>query len=62
MSSDDEVARYREAARLTLQQVDWCVTYLHSIRKRKIARALAKNSSAIAQNLAGIEESGRRRR
>ena len=61
MSSDDEVTRYREAARLALQQLDWCVTYLHSIRKKQIARALAKNSSAIAENLAGIEESGRGR-
>jgi hypothetical protein len=55
MSVDDEAARYREAARLTLQQVDWCVTYLHSIRKKQIARALAENSSAIADRLAGIE-------
>jgi hypothetical protein len=31
------------------------VTYLHSIRKKQIARALAENSSAIADRLAGIE-------
>ena len=55
MSVDDEAARYREAARMTLQQLDWCVTYLHSIRKNQIARALAENSSAIAQRLAGTE-------
>jgi hypothetical protein len=51
MTLDDEIARYREATRLTLEQLDWCVSYLHSIRKTKIARALAENKSAIAQKL-----------
>ena len=55
MTVDDEVARYGEAARLALQQLDWCVTYLHSIRKPKIARALAQNSASIARRLAGGE-------
>ena len=51
MPVDDEASRYREAARLTLQQLDWCVSYLHSIRKTQIARVLAKNSSTIAERL-----------
>jgi hypothetical protein len=51
MTLDDEVARYREAARLTLEQLDWCVAYLRSIRKTEIARALAKNRSFIAGKL-----------
>jgi hypothetical protein len=55
MTLDDEVARYREAARLTLEQLDWCVAYLHRIRKPKIARALAKNRSAIARRLGDTE-------
>jgi hypothetical protein len=55
MPVDDEATRYREAARLTLQQLDWCVTYLHSIRKASIARVLSKNSAAIAQRLASLE-------
>ena len=55
MTVDDEVARYGEAARLALQQLDWCVTYLHSIHKSQIARALAANSSSIARRLAGDE-------
>jgi hypothetical protein len=59
VSLDDEAARYRKAAELTLKQLDWCVTYLHSIHKSKIARSLAKNSSAIADTLASIE--GKRR-
>ncbi len=55
MSVDDEVVRYREAARLTLEQLDWCVAYLNSIRKRQIARALARNKAAIARRLEGME-------
>lgn len=52
---DDEAARYREAARLTLKQLDWCVMYLQSIHKTQVARALAQNSSAIASTLEGAE-------
>lgn len=59
MTLDDEAARYREAARLTLEQVDWCVNYLRSIRKTQIARAIAENSSAIAQRLESIENEPR---
>lgn len=55
MDEDDEAARYREAARLALQQVDWCVSYLRGIRKREIAQAMAENSSAIARRLEDIE-------
>ena len=51
MPVDDEASRYREAARLTLQQLDWCVSYLHSIRKTQIARVLAKNSATIGERL-----------
>jgi hypothetical protein len=55
MTVDDEATRYREAARLALQQVDWCVIYLHSIRKNELARVLAKNSSSIARRLSDME-------
>lgn len=51
MSLDDEVARYREAARMTLEQLEWCVNYLHRIRKTQIARALDANRSAITRQL-----------
>jgi hypothetical protein len=59
MSVDDETARYTEATRLSVEQLDWCVMYLHSIRKTRIARALAANSSAIARRLRD-RETGRR--
>jgi hypothetical protein len=52
MPVDDETARYREAARQILEQLEWCVIYLHSISKPQIARALAENRSAIARRLA----------
>ena len=55
MPADDEAARYREAARLTLEQLEWCVIYLHSIKKTRIARALETNRSSIARTLAATE-------
>lgn len=55
MTVDDEAARYREAAHLALQQLDWCVIYLNRISKRELANALAENTSAIAGTLADIE-------
>jgi hypothetical protein len=59
MTVDDEAARYREAARLALQQLDWCVVYLNRISKRQLANALAKNTSAIAGRLADIQNESR---
>ena len=51
MARDDEAARYREAAQLTLDQLDWCIEYFRTIRKPNISRALARNRSAIANAL-----------
>ena len=56
MAHDDQAARYRQAAHHTLDQLDWCVEYLRSIRKTKIAKQVAKNRSAIAQTLARLED------
>jgi hypothetical protein len=39
--------RYRAAAEATLDQLDWCIAYLHRIRKPRIADALARNRSEI---------------
>jgi hypothetical protein len=46
-----ELEHYRRAAEDTLQQLDWCVGYLHGIRKVGISRALAKNRSEIRTQL-----------
>ena len=46
-----ETERYRQAAEDALQQLDWCIGYLHGIRKTKISTQLAKNRSHIKRNL-----------
>ena len=51
MASDDEAVRYREAALLTLGQLEWCVEYLRSIHKNRIAERIAQNRSAIMRRL-----------
>jgi hypothetical protein len=43
--------RYRQAAEDALQQLDWCIGYLHGIQKVGISRALARNRSYIRTNL-----------
>ena len=48
---DNEVERYRRAAEDALQQLDWCIGYLHGLRKVEISRALAKNRSRIRTQL-----------
>ena len=48
---EDETERYRQAAEDALQQLDWCIGYLHGIRKVEISRALAKNRSFIRRRL-----------
>ncbi|MGH2859165.1 MAG: hypothetical protein ACRDMJ_16950 [Solirubrobacteraceae bacterium] len=47
----DETERYRQAAEDALQQLDWCIGYLHGIRKTKISTQLAKNRSHIKHSL-----------
>lgn len=43
--------RYRQAAEDALQQLDWCIGYLHGIRKSNISSQLAKNRTYIKRNL-----------
>jgi hypothetical protein len=54
--NSDELNRYRQAAEDALQQLDWCIGYLHGIRKVEISRALAKNRSYIRTRLLDREE------
>ena len=51
MARSDETERYREAAHMALDQLDWCVKYLRRLRKERIAEQIAKNRSAIASSL-----------
>jgi hypothetical protein len=53
---DREVERYRQAAEDALQQLDWCIGYLHGIRKLDVSRALARNRSYIRRQLLQREE------
>jgi hypothetical protein len=50
MAADQE-ERYRQAAEDALQQLDWCIGYLHGIHKTPISRQLARNRSYIRRNL-----------
>jgi hypothetical protein len=52
----EEAERYRQAAEDALQQLDWCIGYLHGIRKVGISRALSKNRSQIRTQLLGTNE------
>jgi hypothetical protein len=47
----DDVERYRRAAEQTLDQLDWCISYLYRIRKPEIARALERNRSTIRRRM-----------
>jgi hypothetical protein len=53
MSAREEAdaRRYRQAAEDTLQQLEWCIGYLHAIRKTSAARALARNRRSIRSQL-----------
>ena len=53
---DWEVERYRRAAEDALQQLDWCIGYLHGIRKVQVSRALSRNRSYIRSRLMEREE------
>jgi len=38
-----EIERYRQAALEALGQLEWCIDYLHRLRKTDLARALGRN-------------------
>ena len=46
-----ELERYRQASEDALQQLDWCIGYLHGTGKREVARSLARNRSYIRTHL-----------
>lgn len=49
MTRNQEAERYREAAQLALDQLDWCIAYLDRIRKPRIAQALRQNRKTIME-------------
>jgi hypothetical protein len=42
---------YREAATHALDQLEWCIDYVHRVRKPDIARAIARNRTQILERL-----------
>ena len=48
---DDQLERYRQAAEDALQQLDWCIGYLHGIRKNSEAAMLARNRAVIRTHI-----------
>jgi len=49
--ADNQTERYRQAAEDALGQLDWCIGYLHGIRKQRISALLAKNRTYIRRSL-----------
>jgi len=56
MAVDSEVDRYRQAAQDALEQLDWCIGYLHGIRKTGLAAALARNRRYIRTSMMRLPE------
>ena len=46
---DRESERYRRAAREALDQLQWCIEYLHGLRRTQIARTLSRNRTRIIE-------------
>lgn len=48
---DNAAQRYRRAAEEALQQLDWCIGYLHGIRKTQLSTRLARNREYIKREM-----------
>jgi hypothetical protein len=48
---EQEADRYRAAAEHTLEHLEWCVKYLHRIRKPELANQLERNRKQILDRL-----------
>jgi hypothetical protein len=48
---EEELERYRQASEDALQQLDWCIGYLHGAGKTGIAQTLSKNRAFIRTHL-----------
>ena len=51
-----EAERYRQAAELALDQLQWCIDYLYRIRKVTLAKGLKANREHILAQLRRIAE------
>jgi hypothetical protein len=48
---DDQLEQYRQAAEDALQQLDWCIGFLHGIRKNREAQILSRNRAVIRTHI-----------
>jgi hypothetical protein len=53
-----EAERYRQAAELALDQLQWCIDYLYRIRKPTLAKGLKANREHILAQIRRIAEQG----
>ncbi len=53
-----EAERYRQAAELALDQLQWCVDYLYRIQKPNLAKGLSANREHILAQLRRIAQRG----
>ena len=51
VTRDEKAIPYWRAAEATLDQLDWCIDYLHSIRRKEIARALSRNRDHLRRQI-----------
>ena len=51
MADDGDAERFRQAAEDALQQLDWCIGYLHGIRKSQLSARLAQNRDYIKRHI-----------
>jgi hypothetical protein len=56
MASAQEAVRYRQAAYLALDQLQWCVDYLRTIRKPRLSKQVARNRTALIRRLHEIDD------
>jgi hypothetical protein len=47
----DTAKRYQRAAEMTLEQLDWCISYLRTIRRDELAKTLSRNRNHIRERL-----------
>jgi hypothetical protein len=44
-----QAERYRKAAELAIEQLDWCINYMHRINKPRIGEVLRRNRNTIVR-------------
>ena len=62
MARDDAVVRYRQAAYLALDQLEWCAEYFRTIHKTRISKQVARNRTEIARRLQNLDRAESRTR